>query len=342
MDKLEQYVDQVCRSIGGPRSLRQHVRQELREHLLDAKAQHQAAGLPEDDALDRALAEFGKPEDMRSELEATHGHRMLAVVIDKAMQWKEMTMRAKWLWTTWAYLGLAVVIGLEVLFITFTMLFIAPKYQKLLHDGLLNTSLYEDPAVSWVPALLVDLFNVTDYATLWLMLAAVAAGFFEWRVKSENKPLMRLSALGTVAVALLIVAILSAGSLMIAFCYSAPGTGRLARQFALDQVSHIDTSTNELEQAIVAKDWNAMQEQANFVDVGLSELANAAAIPALKTRDEPATVDELRAALKAARDRLGEVQHAIRQKDEARLVSALEQFRKSFRPVREAAKRPER
>ncbi len=105
MDKLEQYLDQVCRSIGGPRAMRQHVRQELREHLRDAVAQHQAAGLPEDEALARALEEFGKPEEVRSELEATHGHRMMAVVIDKAMQWKEMTMRAKWLWTTWAYLG---------------------------------------------------------------------------------------------------------------------------------------------------------------------------------------------------------------------------------------------
>ena len=87
----------------------------------------------------RALEEFGKPEEVRSELEATHGHRMLAVVIDKAMQWKEMTMRAKWLWTTWAYLGLVAVIALEVLFITFMVMFIVPKFQKLMqrrHDRL--------------------------------------------------------------------------------------------------------------------------------------------------------------------------------------------------------------
>ncbi len=96
MDKLEQYLDQVCRSIGGPRSLRQHVRQELREHLRDAAAEHRAAGLSEDEALDRALADFGGPEQVRSELEATHGHRLLPVVIDKAMQWKEQTMKAKW------------------------------------------------------------------------------------------------------------------------------------------------------------------------------------------------------------------------------------------------------
>ena len=114
MDKLEHYLDQVCRSIGGPRPLRQHVRQELREHLLDAVALHRAAGMSEEDALSKALEEFGKPEEVRSELEATHGQRMMAVVIDKAMQWKEVTMKAKWLWTTWAYLGLAVVIVLEV------------------------------------------------------------------------------------------------------------------------------------------------------------------------------------------------------------------------------------
>jgi hypothetical protein len=75
MDKLEHYLDQVCRSVGGPRSLRQHIRQELREHLRDAMAEHKAAGLSEEQALDRALEEFGKPEDVRSELEATHGHQ---------------------------------------------------------------------------------------------------------------------------------------------------------------------------------------------------------------------------------------------------------------------------
>src|SRR5947207_11519361 len=83
--------------IGGPRELRQHVRQELREHLLDAVAQHKAAGLPEDRALAQALEDFGGPEQLRAELEATHGHRGMAVVIDKAIEWKEKTMKAKWL-----------------------------------------------------------------------------------------------------------------------------------------------------------------------------------------------------------------------------------------------------
>src|SRR5262245_30706635 len=211
MDKLEHYLDQVCRSIGGPRSLRQHVRQELREHLLDALAQHRAAGLSDEDALNRALEEFGKPEEVRSELEATHGQRMLAVVIDKALEWKEMTMRAKWLWTTWAYLGLVSVIALEVLFLTFMVIFIVPRFQKLLRDGMIDSAILEEQGVTWIPAFLGGLQHVTgSYTTLLVLGVAVLWGLFEWRVRSENKPFMRLSALGTTAVGLLVVVALTA------------------------------------------------------------------------------------------------------------------------------------
>src|SRR6516225_5028475 len=126
MDKLERYLDQVCRRIGGPRALRQQVR----EHLLDAAAGHQAAGLSEEEALARALEDFGGPEEVRSELEATHGQRLMAVAIDKAMQWKERTMRAKWLWATWTYLTVVGVIVVQVLFFTFAEMFFVPKLRK--------------------------------------------------------------------------------------------------------------------------------------------------------------------------------------------------------------------
>src|SRR5207244_11592918 len=102
MDRIDRYVEQVCRHIGGPRAMRQHVRQELREHLLDAVAQHRAAGMSEDEAVERALEEFGKPEELRSELEATHGQRLMAVVIDTALAWTERTMTAKGLWASGA------------------------------------------------------------------------------------------------------------------------------------------------------------------------------------------------------------------------------------------------
>jgi hypothetical protein len=341
MDKLEQYLDRVCRSIGGPRALRQHVRQELREHLLDAVAQHKAAGLSEQVALDRALEEFGQPDDLRSELEETHGHRMLAVVIDKAMQWKEMTMRAKWLWATWAYLGLAAVVALEVLFITFTVIYIVPRFERLVRDGLVDPAVLEEQGVTWMLSFLHALMVVVGrHTTLLLLLAAVAWGLFEWRVRSENKPLMRLSALGTAAVGLMVVVWLLAGSLLISFCLGAPATGRLARSFAVDQISHLDRSVSALEQALAKKDWEAMREDADQASAAVSQLAQGAmVIPALTTRSEPTAVEELRAQMRAASIHLEEAQEAIRRKDAGELETAMQKFRKAYEPVREAAKR---
>jgi hypothetical protein len=343
MDKLEQYLHQVCRSIGGTRSLREHVRQELREHLLDAVAQHKAAGLPEGEALDRALEEFGKPDDVRSELEATHGHRLMAVVIDKAMQWKERTMRAKWLWTTWAYLALVLVIALEVLCIVFNVVYIIPKLQKLTHDGIIDPAVVQQQGVSWMSRFLTCLQHVGNYTTFILLAAVAAVGLFEWRVKSENKPFMRLSALGTVAAALMVVVVLMAGSLVIPFCVGVPAVGRMARPFAVDQVAHLDTAVGALAQAQEKKDWEAMWEQADRASEALGKLANAPpAVPALVSRPATPSADELRADVSAAEESLREAQQAIREKDAARLDVAMQAFRKSFGPVREAAKRPAR
>src|SRR5262245_7962830 len=344
MDKLEHYLDQVCRSIGGPRALRQHVRQELREHLRDATAEHRAAGLSEEDALDRALAGFGKPEDVRSELEATHGHRLMAVVIDKAMQWKEKTMKAKWLWTTWAHLTLAGVIALEVLFITFTVIFIIPKFQMLMRDGLLDPDIFHEQGVSWMPAFLNGLKIVGGGYTTWLVLLAVVVwGLFEWRVRSEHKTFMRLSALGTAAVGLMVVVVLAAGSLVISFTLGMPATGRIVRPFALQQVANIDNSVSALEQALAKKDWETMQEQSDRASQALGNLSKAApAIPALTSRNQPPTVEDLRAQVKAANECLLEAQQAIRAKDAERLKVTMQKFRELYEPVEKAATRPQR
>src|SRR5262245_21228539 len=106
--------------------------------------------MPESESLERAFEEFGKPEEVRSELEATHGHRMMAVVIDKAMQWKEMTMRAKWLWSAWALLALVVIIAFELLSIMFNVVYLIPKYQKLRHDGIIDPAIDEESGVAWM------------------------------------------------------------------------------------------------------------------------------------------------------------------------------------------------
>ncbi|HEY7315401.1 MAG TPA: permease prefix domain 1-containing protein [Gemmataceae bacterium] len=343
MDKLEQYLDRVCRSIGGPRSLRQHIRQELREHLLDAAAQHKAAGLPEEQALDRALEDFGGPEQVRSELEATHGHRLLPVVIDKAMQWKENTLKAKWLWTTWAYLAVVLLIALEVLCITFNAVYIIPKFQKLTHDGFIDPAIVEKQGVSWMPGFLNRLSYIGDqYTTQLLLLAAAAWGLLEWCVKSENKPFIRLSVLGTAAVGLMVVVVLMAGSLVIPFCVAVPAVGRMTRPWAVEQVAAIDTSIGGLEQALAKKDWGTMREMADQASNALNRLSAGPSLASLTRGNEPPTVENLRVQLASATEALRDAQQAIREEDAERLSAALKRFQQSFGPVREASKRPER
>jgi hypothetical protein len=341
MDKLEQYLDQVCRSMGGPRALRQHVRQELREHLLDAVAHHKAAGLADEVALQKALEEFGKPEDVRTELEATHGHRMLAVVIDKAMQWKERTMKAKWLWATWAYVGLLAVIAAEILFITFMVMFLVPKFKKLTYDGIVDIAEFDEQGVMWLLDFLYSVCTFTDHYMTYTVLGAVAVALlFEWRVKSENKHFMRVAALGTVGLGLLVVIALTAGSMMISFMLGLPAIGRMSRPWAEQQIATADAATAALEQALTKKDWEAMPDHAKKLQEAMTRLSVGPALNSLTTWKEPPPVEELRKAHRSAEAQVLKAQAAIVAKDAQHLEAALQEFRRAFSPIRDAAKRP--
>jgi hypothetical protein len=339
MKKLEQYLDRVCRGIGGPRALRQHVRQELREHLLDAMAQHKAAGLSEEAALEQALAEFGQAEEIRSELEAMHGQRMMAVVIEKAMQWQERTMRAKWLWATWAYLAAVLLIGLELLFITFNGIYILPKYEKLTRDGVLDLAILSEMGLSWIAGFFNGLSWVGRHATELLLLALAMWGLFEWRIKSENKPLIRLSVLGTTALGLMVVIALLGASLVISFCVGVPAVVGMTRPFAVEQVTTIDSAAAGLEQSLAKKDWATMQKQAEQARNALNRLSSGPALSTLTKWNETPTLDEMRAQLSSAKEAMREAEQAIQDKDAERLTPALRRFRQSFAPIRAAATR---
>ncbi len=341
MDRLENYLDQICRSIAGPRSLREHVREELREHLVDARDRHRAAGLSDDEALASALEEFGRPEDLRLELEATHGHRFLAVVIDRAMQWKETTMRAKWLWSSLANLTLGLVIALELLFIAFNVYFIYPKFEYLLGQGLIDQEFLLKVGGSWMLTFLERLRTVEEKHSWWILLAAAAAiGLFEWRVKGENKSLMRLSALGTLALGLFVVVIMMTTSLVATFCVATPNLAPMVRPWAVEQVARIDAAIDGIEQARIKKDWDAMREQAEQASSATARLAHGPAIHSLLGWSASPTVWELRASVQSMTQNLLETQTAIRDKDDIRLSTSLRELRKSYEPVRAVSKRP--
>jgi hypothetical protein len=343
MDKLEHYLDQICRSIGGPKSLRQHVRRELREHLLDAAAEHRAAGMSEDEALDRAMSDFGGPEEVRLGLEETHGHRLLPVVIEKAMQWKEKTMRAKWLWMTWAHLALAGVIVLEVMWLTFANMFLVPRFQKLMRVGVIDPAILEEERMTWMASFLDGLQRVGGRYPPWLLLsAAVVCGLFEWRVRSENKSFIRLSAWGTAAVVLMVIGILTAGSLVIpSYMVVMPVTSPLARPYAMQQFATIDSSIAALERSLANKNWDSIQRLAKYTSQAVNRLAAVAPeIQSLAPKNESLNLEKLRRSLTTANRGLSEVQQAAQEKDAGRVEAALQNFRELYEPIRKAAIKP--
>jgi hypothetical protein len=267
----------------------------------------------------------------------------MPLLIDKAMQWKERTMRAKWLWTTWAYLAVVVVITLELLFIVFNVVYIIPKMQKLTHDGIVDPAIIEQAGVAWMPGFLNRLSDIGGhYTTQLLLLAAAAWGLLEWRVKSENKPFIRLAVLGTVAVGLMVVVALTAGSLVVSFELGVPAVGRMTRPWALEQVTTIDSSIGGVEQALAKKDWETVRDQADRAAGAMNRLLTGPALASLTRWNQTPTLEDLRARVKAANEYLTEAREAARPQDAEGVKAALRKFHEEYGPVRDAARAPER
>jgi hypothetical protein len=244
------------------------------------------------------------------------------------------------LWTTGAHLGLLLVIALEVLFITFNVLFIIPKFQKLLHDGIIDPGILEDPESAWIVHVLLDLKYYCGHSPTYLLIGAVVAtGLFEWRVKSENKPFIRLSALGAVAVGLMVVIALMSGSLVVLFGLGAPPMGRMARPWAIEEVTKAESSINAIEEALKTKNWKVMQQKVEEASKALKALSVGPAMSALVTQNDRQPLDALRRHRSAAAGRVEELRQAIAAEDSDRLRQSLDAFQRDFAPLREAANR---
>jgi len=341
MNKLEHYLQQVCRSMGGPKALREHVRQELREHLLDAISQHQTSGLSEQQAIDRALAEFGTPETVRGELEATHGHRMmLAMVIDKAMEWKEKTMKAKWLWATWTYLMVIGIIVLEILFTFFCMLYILPKIKKLQHDGMFVADEYGRSIITWMFDFVWGWATFLDRWLWWAILLLLALWvLFEWRVKSENKTFMRLSVLTSIALGLAVVVTIMSASLVLPFVVSMPALGQMTPSSMINQLESIDASLTEAQQAAKKNDDLAVVWQLNRVSNALSALSNRPAFSTWLQIGDQQTADALTKSIEKTKAQIDAANIVISNGDTKELVKSIESVQQAFEPLRAAVKR---
>lgn len=337
MDKLEHYLDQVCRGIAGPRSLRQHIRQELREHLMDAVSEHENAGVTHEAAIDRALEEFGGPDEVRRELEATHGHRLMTVVVDKAMQWKEKTMKAKWLWTTWVHLALGVVIGLGALFVYMFQTFFAPRIEYLAHERWLTV---EGPDAAGISKVLLPFIggiaNIRDNWVWWVIPLLVAWCLFEWRARTENKSLIRLSAMSFVAAVLTAVVCLLSLSVTATLNMGLYNVHRRNPEPDVrTAITELEATLPSLETALAAKNWPAVESSMRKVAQPLWRLNGVgASASVLVSMRESEAVTAVRTQLAKASRAAAENQLAAYNHDESAIEDTVRQARGVLEYVR--------
>ena len=252
-------------------------------------------------------------------------------------------MKAKWLWTTWAHLALGGVILAQAVFMWWLLFRVAPTYDKVKSDGKLGTpSGYED-VMSWNDSVVARTCRLAYWFDqniwLWLPLLAVAIGLFEWRVRSENKSLIRLSALGTGALALMAPVALASGALVVQFIlalssmHNQPPEPRVRESLAT-----VESSLAALDQAIARKDWGEIDKQSLRMTAIWKLSGRGAAAPTLLTINDQAKIDQLRTELKSAGDAFVDIQSAVESKDEGKLQQGTKQFHDAFDPVQKTAK----
>lgn len=178
MNDIDHYLDQACRHVNGPDSLKQHLRKELQEHLKEAIDALVAKGWSRDEATAKAIEELGEPEIIRDGMQAVYGPGITSLFVDQALKWKDKR------WHLAAQIGLVLIVVLAFLFTGFAMEYILPRLQ------------YEHAEHGvGVPYFLQVTISVWEigwkYWYLGPPILLVAGGLFEWKCNSENKTLIR-------------------------------------------------------------------------------------------------------------------------------------------------------
>lgn len=276
MNEIDRLLDQICHGVGGPRSLRLHLREELREHLEDSVVALKASGLSEEEAVQQAIAEFGDPSLTSNGFQEVYGRDLVAIMIDRAMEWKEKTMKTKWKWEFVAQTGLVLLLGLLVFLFYSIMLYIVPRatdamLQIIGPDRLTGLNFLSN--AYWR-------FFHEERCLVWLVPLLLIWALFEWKNHSEQKTGIRMTAL--CALCLLWTLLLAASVAIVTIVplqHIALHAHELPRLIS-DKARLAADSYADMERAVERKDWVTAEKAANqfstaIQDLELSTLAQA-------------------------------------------------------------------
>ena len=208
------------------------------------------------------IEDLGEPEMIREGLQSVYGQSVTSFFIDKAMEWKERTMKTEWKWIFAAQFGLALTIVLTVFFIGSAFVFIVPSVEKFHADVGIR---FPDYLISTVSILR----HISWAWWIWLIVLAGVLGLFEWKCKSENKALIRTVIGVGASLALIVAAFWVSVALAIAFVQLKNTVNRpQAESVVVQRINDADQSYKQLEQSIEDDDLQS-------ADMSAKELRNA-------------------------------------------------------------------
>lgn len=308
MSDLERYLSRVCHSISSSASLRRHLKEELREHLSEIIEALVDSGLSEEEATQKAIEEFGDVESVRDGLEAIHGRRTTALLIEKAMDWKERTMKSEWKWSfaTQFFTGLTII----------TMLLLAGGIPVYVLPQI--TAVYAKFKLL-VPHQLELVLDFSRWIKEWLLLLVLLVVavwiVFEVRCKKDYKSTIRSAwmAMASLPIALVAawISLVTVVCIAIALSYGLPAAH--TEELILPAVESVAESFEEFSSAVSEEDWGAVKNSAGKLSNDSWTLNRwGSAAPILAGLDGRKNIDEIRVLLKRLADSSSEVRRIVR------------------------------
>jgi len=209
MNDIDLYLDQACRQITGPDSLRAHLRKELKEHLEEAIDDLVADGMSRGDATAKAIEDLGDPDTIRDGMESVYSPGVTSLFVEQAIKWKDRK------WHLYAQIGLVLIMVLAIFLVWFVPVKIIPVTQKVYDERGLELPGFMQATISVLERVFV--FGVEYHWYLLLIPPAVVVGLFEWMCKSENKTSIRTFILVGMSLVSVVAAFWVAGVTLVSF-----------------------------------------------------------------------------------------------------------------------------
>jgi hypothetical protein len=235
----------------------------------------------------------------------------------------------------WVQLAFGVMIAGALAFLGVGLVFVAPICNRLVLDSAAGPRGF-DAFLPGATSFLALLHLLVDYAAWWAVALLIVGVIFERRVRAENKPVWRLSALGGTALLTGAAAMVFAALMVIPTVKAAQQVNaRHPEPFVRGRMATLDHSVRQLDEALVARDWPTVHESAHVAMGAADDLATTGAAAAtLLTFSESTKLEELRKRFDVMADALRKAWAASRRDGNVeRAEAAMQMFHEAYRDV---------